>query len=516
MAKIDIIQAFEDKKIFGSLFKDQETWANWKVCLKAIFGLPMSEEELRVYRKFTARKKPPGSAFKEAYLIIGRRGGKSFISALIAVYLAVFKSWRARLGPGEKGYIMAVATDRKQAGVVLNYIREILRLPIFRNIVANETKEEIELKNNIVIAVHTCSYRSLRGYTVLAVICDELAFWRDEFSANPAKEVLTALRPSLGNIEGSLLLGISTGYSKVGPLYEAFRDKYGQEDKEVLVWKAGTLEMNPTYRKKTIDKALKEDFSAAMAEYFGEFREDLETFLSTEALEAVVIPGRYELPKVKGVSYFAFVDPSGGRGDAMTLSICHKEGPGKIAQDCIRVKYPPFNPQDCVKEFANVIKSYGLSSCVGDRYSGEWCTSSFRDEGITYKNSELSKSDIYLEFLPLVMQGQVELLDHRRQTVELRQLERRTGKGKDIVDHPKGLHDDLANAVAGACVMVSRGKKQRRGRVYYAGLERTETEGEEHPGPAIRKGRVHFLRMPPSRNIALEQKIRETLRREKK
>ena len=518
MAKIDIIQAFEDKKIFGSLFKDQETWANWKVCLKAIFALPMSEEELRVYRKFTGRKKSPAFPFKEAYLVIGRRGGKSFISALIAVYLAVFKGWRARLGPGEKGYIMAVATDRKQAGVVLNYIREILRLPIFRNIVANETKEEIELKNNIVIAVHTCSYRSLRGYTVLAVICDELAFWRDEFSANPAREVLTALRPSLGNIEGSLLLGISTGYSKVGPLYEAFRDKYGQEDKEILVWKAGTLEMNPTYNKKVIDKALREDFSAAQAEYgigLG-FREDLETFLSTEAIEAVVTPGRYELPKIEGVSYFAFVDPSGGRGDAMTLSICHKEDSGKIVQDCIRVKYPPFNPQDAVKEFGKVIKSYGLSSCTGDRYSGSWCSSQFQEEGITYKNSELSKSDLYLEFLALVMQGQVELLDHRQQTIELRQLERRTGKGKDTVDHPKGLHDDLANAVAGACVLASRAKKQRRGRVYYAGLEITETKVEERPGPAVRKGRVHFLRTPPSRNIALEQKIREKLHIEKK
>jgi hypothetical protein len=137
----------------------------------------------------------------------------------------------------------------------------------------------------------------------------------------------------------------------------------------------------------------------------------------------------------------------------MTLSITHNSR-GKIVQDFVMAKYPPFRPQDVVKDFAKVMKSYGISSCTGDRYSGEWCSSEFEKEGIIYKNSELSKSDIYLEFLPLVMQGQVELLDHKRQTMELRQLERRTGKQKDSVDHPRGLHDDLANACAGSFTMV--------------------------------------------------------------
>jgi hypothetical protein len=456
MKNLDIITAFEDARIFGSLIADQEMWLNWKVCLKAIFGLSMDKAELKRYQGFTGRKKPSGKPFNEVFLVIGRRGGKSFISALIACYLALFRDWRTQLGPGEKGFIMCLANDKSQAGVVLNYIKNILTLPIFKGYVINQTKEEILLSNNIIIAVHTCSYRSLRGYAVLAAICDELAFWRSEFSANPAKEILTALRPSLGNIEDSLLLGISTGYSRTGPLYEAFRDKYGKDDKDVLVWKAGTLDMNPTYRKKIIDKALLDDYSAARAEYFGDFRDDLETFLSIEALEACIIPGRFELPKIENVSYYAFVDPSGGRGDAMTLSVCHKEDGGNIVQDCIRYIHPPFNPQECVKEFSDVIKSYGLSSVEGDRYSGEWCSSAFEAEGIAYQNTDLSKSDIYLEFLPLIMQGQLELLDNRQQTTELRQLERRTGRSKDTIDHPPGLHDDVANAGAGACVLTSR------------------------------------------------------------
>ncbi|MFW6129449.1 MAG: terminase large subunit domain-containing protein, partial [Candidatus Aminicenantaceae bacterium] len=287
---MDIIKEFKDPKTFGSLIKNQETWANWKVCLKAIFALSMTDKEKKVYRKFTGRKRAPTKPFKEVFLIIGRRGGKSFISALISVYLACFKSWHDVLGPGEKGYIMVLACDKKQAGVIFNYIKEILNIPILKTKVLNEKNEEIELRNGIVISVHTSSYRSLRGYTILAAICDELAFWRSEYSANPDKEILTALRPSLGNVEDSILLGISTGYSRTGVLYEAFRDKYGTGNPETLVWKASTLDMNPTYSKTVIKKALKEDPSAAQAEYClgSGFREDLETFLSTEALEAVI------------------------------------------------------------------------------------------------------------------------------------------------------------------------------------------------------------------------------------
>ena len=82
MSDINIMQAFQDAKIFGSLIRDQKTWANWKVALKSIFGLIMSREELKVYHKYTDRKKPSRNPLSEIFLTIGRRGGKSFISAL--------------------------------------------------------------------------------------------------------------------------------------------------------------------------------------------------------------------------------------------------------------------------------------------------------------------------------------------------------------------------------------------------------------------------------------------------
>jgi hypothetical protein len=48
---------------------------------------------------------PTSGGVAEAYLFCGRRAGKPFILALVAVYLAIFQDWSEYLAPGERGTI---------------------------------------------------------------------------------------------------------------------------------------------------------------------------------------------------------------------------------------------------------------------------------------------------------------------------------------------------------------------------------------------------------------------------
>ena len=198
-------------------------------------------------------------------------------------------------------------------------------VPMLRAMVTDESAEAISLSNRVVIEIHTCSFRATRGYSYGAVLCDEIAFWRDETSANPDTEILRALRPGLASIPGSMLLIASSPYRKAGVLYNVFARHFGKDDARTLVWRATTLEMNPSLSPAVIAEAYADDPASAASEYGAAFRDDINDFVSRDVVEACVIRGRGELLPTRGITYHAFVDPSGGSSDSMTLAICHRD-----------------------------------------------------------------------------------------------------------------------------------------------------------------------------------------------
>jgi hypothetical protein len=447
---VDILEAIADPNLFGPWFRDPQTWRAWHAFLASLFALPMSDEQLAIYREHTGRQTPPTTEFNESYLICGRRAGKSAILAVTAVFLAAFKDYRPYLSPGEIATLRVMAADRDQARSIVRYIGALLKEnAMLSRLVLRETAESFELNNRTIVEVGTASFRSTRGYTYAAVLADELAFWRTDESTNPDVEILRALRPGLLTIPGAKLLCASSPYAKRGSLWDAFNRYYGRDDAPILVWRAPTTAMNPTLPQSEIDAELEKDPASAAAEFLAEFRGDIESFVSVEALRACVSPGVRERPPVRTNRYWAFVDPSGGSNDSMTMSIAHKEGVTVIL-DAIREVRPPFSPEAVVEEFARLLRTYRCTSVVGDRYGGEWCREPFRRHGVNYDLSEHSKSELYQSLLPLLNSGAADLLDNDRLAHQLVGLERRTARGgKDSIDHPRGAHDDVANAVAG-------------------------------------------------------------------
>jgi hypothetical protein len=451
-----IFDAIENSELFRPWFRDPATWSAWFTFLRSLFGLPMSDTERGIFEACTGRPEPPEGGAQEAWLICGRRSGKSIVLALVAVFLATFRDWRPYLAPGERGTVMVVATDRRQARVIYRYAAALVgEVPALAAMIERQTAEGIDLDNGITLEILTANFRTVRGYSLVAALCDELAFWRSEESANPDEEILAAIRPAMATIPGAMLLCASSPYARRGALWNAYRRHYGKPG-PVLVWHAATRTMNPTVPLSVIDEAMERDPASAAAEYRAEFRRDVESFVAREVLEAAVVPGRFEQPPVVGVSYVAFVDPSGGSADAMTLAVAHAEREHRFVVDAIRERRPPFSPEAVVAQFAALVKTYRIRSVVGDRFGGEWVREQFSRHGISYKPAERTKSGLYAELLPLLNSSQVELLDNPRLLAKIGSLERRTARGgRDSIDHGPGGHDDVANAVAGALAELS-------------------------------------------------------------
>ena len=463
---MNIIQAINDPQVFAPHFRGS-TWSNWLVFLAALFGLPLTPEQSAIYTRFTGRTTPPTSPLQEAWLVVGRRGGKSFILAVIATFLACFKDWRPLLGPGEVGTIMIIARDRRQARVIKRFITGLLRsVPMLAQTIESETQEIIELRNSVNIEIHTASFRSTRGYTIITALLDEVAYWDvDENSAEPDVEVINAIRPGMATVPGAMLLVASSPHARKGALWNAHQKHFGKDGDPVLVWQAATRDMNAAVPQSFIDTHIQEDPARARAEYGAIFRTDLEAFVSREAVEACIIHGVHEHQPQYDITYSGFVDPSGGSGsDSMTLCIGHRDSrKGVVVIDCVRERKPPFSPEQVCSEFAAALKRYRIHKVSGDKFGGGFPPEQFRQFDIIFEQSAKTKSDLYVDLLPLVNSQRIELLDQPRLIAQLNSLERRTARGgKDSIDHPPGGHDDLINSVAGlASTLLAKSDNQR-------------------------------------------------------
>jgi hypothetical protein len=266
----------------------------------------------------------------------------------------------------------------------------------------------------------------------------------------------------MATIPNALLLGASSPYARRGVLWDNYHLYFGNPEASLgqapLVWQAPTRVMNPTIPQSYIDEKYQLDPLAAAAEYGAEFRSDVDVFVTEDVINDAIARHVHEHLPAPGIRYRAFVDPSGGSSDSFTLAIGHLDNKTRHTHiDAIREVKPPFSPDRVVSEFANFLKSYRISAVVGDYYAGEWPTDAFRRNGIHYEVSKKKKSEIYLEFLPILNASRVTLLDNTRLITQLLQLERRTTRGgSEIIDHPPGAHDDVANAVAGVAVFVQK------------------------------------------------------------
>lgn len=461
------LQAIEDPNLFrGFLGDDLTSWKPWLAMLRAVYGLPILNAADRDIVERCTNRDPadlPRDGFDTACLLIGRRSGKSRIAAIIGAYESCLAGHERKLSKGEKGIVVICAPTKAQGRIVMGYLRALFDVPMLRNEVVAETQSSFDLRSGIRIEILAGDFRIVRGFTLVAAIVDEAAFFGTDADAKVKSdtELIRALKPALATT-GGRLIAISSPYARRGWCWTSYQKHFGNDaSKNTLVVNAPSRVLNPTLKQSIVDEAMAEDLQAAKSEYLGEFRDDIAAFIPRSIVEAAVVQGRKELLPRPGIEYFAFADISGGRHDDAALAIAHRDG-REIVIDCLKRYRPPFSPHAVCGQMAEVVKDYGCRRVIGDSFAAEFTVLAFAGARVPYVRSDKNKSELYLEFLPRLCSGELELPDDPAMVEQFANLERRTRSGgRDVVDHPPGGHDDLANVIAGVAAIACKRRAHR-------------------------------------------------------
>jgi hypothetical protein len=387
--------------------------------------------------------------------------------------------------------VLLLGFVRDQASIAFEFASEFFdRDRELKRLIASRTRTSLTLAHGVRVETIASNWRVVRGYAVAAALCDEAAmWWSEDTDANPAQEIIRALRPGLGKCPGSRLLVATSPWTEEGVVYDTVQRHHGRDDSShILVVRAPTLTLNPSFDAATIAIAEGEDPESAASEYGAVWRVAGGTLVQAAAYDACVDHGIVERapePPLGDDYYVAAVDLSGGTGqDSAALSIGHVAqdeqadgaGPERYVQDALVEILPPFDPPLMVAELAAHCTRFGIAEVVGDQFSFGFAASEFRRHGIAYVISERKTAECVLDSLAIINGRRVGLLDHaklRRQYLNLRR-DYASGGRPTILETRR--HDDLAAATArGISAALGLGVEEKpRPKVQFAVGDRWE------------------------------------------
>ena len=437
--------------------------------LKAFYGRPLSPAELEIWAECTGGREYPERPFSELTLVSGARSGKnSYIETPILLYESIFGGFVPN--PGETVAVVLVAQDARAAQLSHRLAREYLRRsPLLSKNLVGETKDRLTLSNGIEFRTYPCTSKSIYGYSIVAGGMDEVARFPFEGAADSDEDVQAAILRGMAHYGGrSKLVKVSSPSSRAGLLYSDFQRSFGKSDRYRLVWRSTSEKMAPGIADAAFIQRMREADPLRAARLFdAEFAEDVNVFLTAEAVEAATDYRVRERLAEPGAEYIFALDAAGHGEDAFTLAGVRYEGKTaaefKVEQVFGKAWEKPRsgvrNLEVTTQEAAEIVRRYGVRKVYGDRVTGGWVQEAFERQGVRYvyptikrdgKDVYVTRSMGYLEAAPLLRAGRLRILDDEPTRRELRNLEQRG----DRVDHPAGGSDDRANAVMLAAAMA--------------------------------------------------------------
>jgi hypothetical protein len=429
-----------------------------EVILRALYGLPLSDSQVEIYRKLTYNESvfEPDTDKSEAILVLGCRSGKSFLAAVIALYEATARGdkWRKYLGEGETGYAVITATRIQQASQILQATcLRLLQNSKIPFMLESPLQSELKLKNGLSIASYPCNSTAGRGLPIFLLIFDELAHFRIE-GKDYDERIFSALNPRRAQFPGAKCLKISTPAGKQGLFWNEFSEGFKVPGR--LTVQGSTSLVNPLISKDFIEAEYRRNPDSAACEFGAEFAEKVDAFFPYDKLlECFVLDG--DIPYDSRYRYFCGLDQSGLAGrDRFALSIAHLDNDDRVFVDAIRA-WETRDADLILSEIKEITGAYKIPTVSVDRYALGWVRQALEKVGLEVQVRELLPV-IYSNLKSLVIAGRVTLPNNKPLRDALVRTQAFYGRSNQLsISHERDAlgHADVADAVAAAVFACS-------------------------------------------------------------
>ena len=405
---------------------------------------------------------------------LGRRSGKTTMLATVCLWDALLRPHLAeRLRPGERRYAVAVATNLRQARLILRAALSIVeRSPLLAGLVANVTDDEIAFTTGATVAAFPCTSRGGRGWPISCLAMDEAAHFVDTDGNSAAESVWRALTPSVAQFGAdSRVLVSSTPWGSDGLFASLFQQASSGELADAEAHHATTSEANPTIDAEFLASEEARDPEGFRSEYEAQFVGGGASFLDPERI-ADAIADRGELAPEHATGWVAGLDPAFS-SDPFGLAIVGraKDDPSRLvvgraqAWKPARRKAGSFEERRAIEdsvlsEVAETCLRY-QARVVTDQYAATQILDFLRRRGLhveTIAMTAATKTSAFAEVRARLHAGTLDLYPEETLLAELRRLRTRYAAGSASVVNPRvgGSHGDLAQALAIAVLEHSR------------------------------------------------------------
>lgn len=247
-----------------------------------------------------------GRARHELILVLGRRSGKSTLSAIIAAYELYKLLCRGApqlyygIPSSSEIRVLCIANDKEQASIVYSDMAGYVdNIDFFKSAITNNTQTFVRFQTDqdrkkygdggrgtLVATFKSSIAKGLRGRGIICYILDELAFFINDGKSS-AEQIYRAINPSiaqfspkdpkdrhrpLGPSEGRAI-AISSPDARDGFFYHLYQMSLtnSKASENMLMIQAPTWEVNPTLSKEYYEVEYHKDPRSFMTEHGAEF-----------------------------------------------------------------------------------------------------------------------------------------------------------------------------------------------------------------------------------------------------